>query len=110
MVSPCSRQTSTRRVASAASVEPQAAMPALPPNVPVPSERTGTLKPERPRSLYSMIQTPTDDFRRRAWHLANGPSMSRVLRKNDVVSPRIGLVADEAGFVLCPIDGFAVDE
>src|ERR1700724_3106337 len=43
-----------RRVASAASVEPQTAIPALPPNVPVASVRAGTLKPERPNCRCSM--------------------------------------------------------
>src|SRR5688572_20900724 len=46
---------STRRVASATSELPHAPKNSpLPPKVPVPSERTGTRKPERPRVRCSM--------------------------------------------------------
>src|SRR6202000_1497220 len=56
MVSPCSRQTSTMRVASSACVEPQPASPPLPPNVPVPKLSPGTENPERPKSRCSMCE------------------------------------------------------
>ena len=50
ILSPASRQMSIRRRASATSVEPQALKNSpLPPNVPVPKESAGTLKPEAPR-------------------------------------------------------------
>src|SRR5665213_1659008 len=58
IVTPCSRQISTSRVASAASLEPQPARPPLPPNVPVPKLSTGTLRPERPNWRYSMCVFP----------------------------------------------------
>src|SRR5437764_5500607 len=55
IVRPASRQTSTRRVASAAPTVPQCLKNSLPPpNVPVPSVRTGTAKPDPPSCLYSM--------------------------------------------------------
>src|SRR3990170_6735998 len=55
METPASRQTSSRRRASAVSVAPQAAnsLP-LPPKVPVPKLNTGTLNPDAPRRRYSM--------------------------------------------------------
>ena len=37
-------------------------------------------------------------------------SMSRVLRKDHIVSPRIHFVAGKAGFMLALVDGFAIDE
>src|ERR1700682_807562 len=46
------------RVASATSVVPHADKRPFPPNVPVPSVRTGTLNPERPNCRYSMIHPP----------------------------------------------------
>ena len=59
MVRPASRQMSTRRVASATSVLPQAPNSSpLPPKVPVPKLRTGTLKPELPRKRYSIAVIP----------------------------------------------------
>src|SRR4051812_46205667 len=55
MFIPASRQTSTRRVASATSLAPRALKNSLPPpNVPVPRLSTGTLKPEPPSCLYCM--------------------------------------------------------
>src|ERR1700733_11353856 len=55
MVRPASRQTSTRRVASDTSLPPQALKNSpLPPKVPVPNVRTGTLKPELPSCRKSM--------------------------------------------------------
>src|SRR5580698_8565348 len=46
---PASMQMSTRRVASATSVAPQALKNSFPPpNVPVPKLSTGTFKPDRP--------------------------------------------------------------
>src|ERR1039457_4181475 len=56
MLSPASRQMSTRRVASRASVLPQAlkSSPA-PPKVPVPKLSTGTFRPEPPSCLYSIF-------------------------------------------------------
>src|ERR1700722_415998 len=55
IVTPCSRQRSTSRVASATSVAPHAASPPLPPNVPVPKVSAGTLNPERPNCRYSIV-------------------------------------------------------
>src|SRR5215470_7827145 len=55
MVWPASRQTSTRRVASATSLAPHALKNSLPPpKVPVPRLSTGTLKPDPPSRLYSI--------------------------------------------------------
>src|SRR5450432_247678 len=55
MLSPASRQMSTRRVASATSVVPQARKRSpLPPKVPVPKLSAGTFKPEPPSCLYSI--------------------------------------------------------
>src|SRR5580698_3214064 len=52
---PASKQMSMRRRASATSVAPQALKNSpLPPNVPVPKLSADTLRPEPPRSLYSM--------------------------------------------------------
>src|SRR5260221_1081613 len=54
MLTPASRQTSTRRFASATSLAPQALKNALPPpNVPVPNVSAGTIKPDAPSCLYS---------------------------------------------------------
>src|SRR4051794_28741361 len=56
IVRPASRQISTSRVASVTSLAPQALNSSpRPPNVPVPRLSTGTLKPEPPRSRYSII-------------------------------------------------------
>ena len=53
---------STSRVASATSVLPQALKNSpLPPKVPVPKLRTGTLKPDWPSCRYSMISIDADD-------------------------------------------------
>src|SRR5436190_14036574 len=61
-VRPASRQTSTRRVASATSVAPQALKNSLPPpKVPVPRLKTGTLNPEPPSCRYSMVFVPVLD-------------------------------------------------
>jgi hypothetical protein len=50
---------STSRVASATSVAPQALKNSFPPpNVPVPRLRTGTLNPEPPSCLNSMMDVP----------------------------------------------------
>src|SRR5262245_47587395 len=55
IVTPASRQMSTRRVASATSVEPQALKSGVvPPKVPVPRQSAGTLKPEPPSRRYSI--------------------------------------------------------
>src|SRR5215217_1663238 len=55
IVSPASRQTSTRRVASLTSLVPNPLKTGLfPPNVPVPKVSTGTLRPDRPRVRYSI--------------------------------------------------------
>src|SRR6266542_376984 len=55
-VRPASRQISTRRVASATSLSPQALNNSLPPpKVPVPRLNTGTLKPDPPSSRYSIV-------------------------------------------------------
>src|SRR5579862_5997370 len=55
-LTPASRQMSTRRVASATSLAPQALKNSLPPpNVPAPKLRTGTCRPERPSCLNSMV-------------------------------------------------------
>src|SRR5277367_2976985 len=56
MLTPASRQMSTRRVASSTPEFPHARKNSLaPPNVPVPRLRTGTFRPERPRILNSMM-------------------------------------------------------
>src|SRR5258706_15324997 len=53
---PASKQISTRRLASATSVVPQARQNSLPPpKVPVPKLRIGTLSPEPPSCLCSML-------------------------------------------------------
>src|ERR1035441_10377874 len=53
---PASRQISTRRRASAASLAPQAWKNSpLPPNVPAPKLRTGTLKPDAPSLRNSTL-------------------------------------------------------
>src|ERR1700719_2072203 len=58
MVNPASRQMSTNLVASSAPLVPNALKNSFPPpNVPVPKVRTGTLKPEPPKNLYSMRGT-----------------------------------------------------
>ena len=55
MLTPASRQMSTRRVASLTSVLPHSLKNSvLPPKVPVPKVRTGTFSPEPPRDRYSM--------------------------------------------------------
>src|SRR5437899_8232266 len=55
MLRPESRQMSTRRVASGTPVLPQAEKSSpLPPKVPVPRVRTGTINPEPPSCLYSI--------------------------------------------------------
>src|SRR5215468_2681644 len=57
MVRPASSEMSTRRVASATPRPPQALKKALPPpKVPVPRLSAGTMKPEPPSNLYSMIR------------------------------------------------------
>src|SRR6185369_10597303 len=54
MLTPASRQMSTRRFASATSLAPQALKNSLPPpNVPVPNVSAGTIKPDAPSCLYS---------------------------------------------------------
>src|ERR1700677_4296673 len=56
MHSPASRQMSTRRVASSTPVLPHALKNSfVPPNVPVPIVKTGTLKPDPPSSLCSIL-------------------------------------------------------
>src|SRR5271168_718458 len=56
MLTPASRQMSTRRVASGTPEFPQARKNSFePPNVPVPRLRTGTFNPERPRILNSIF-------------------------------------------------------
>lgn len=58
MFSPASRQTSTSRVASATSVSPHASNSSVvPPKVPLPKLRAGTIRPERPSWRYSMVFT-----------------------------------------------------
>src|SRR4051812_36326148 len=65
MVSPASRQTSARRVASFTSLGPKPLKKGLlPPKVPVPSVRTGILSPDRPRMRYSMGVIATSQSRR----------------------------------------------
>src|SRR5690606_8870695 len=55
IVTPASRQTSTRRAASSASLCPNARnISPPPPNVAVPRLSTGTLNPDRPSRLYSI--------------------------------------------------------
>src|SRR6202035_3861263 len=55
MVNPASRQMSTNLVASSTPFVPHALKNSFPPpNVPVPKVRTGTLKPELPKNLYSI--------------------------------------------------------
>src|SRR5271166_3644727 len=55
MVNPASRQMSTNLVASSTPFVPHALKNSFPPpNVPVPKVRTGTLKPEPPKNLYSI--------------------------------------------------------
>jgi hypothetical protein len=55
MVNPASRQMSTNLVASSTPFVPHALKNSFPPpNVPVPNVRTGTLKPEPPKNLYSI--------------------------------------------------------
>src|SRR5581483_11054775 len=77
MLSPASRQTSTRRVASVTSVEPHALNTSpRPPNVPVPKQSAGTLKPDFPSCRNSMVHASSsrDRFRsvdRIAIHFAN---------------------------------------
>src|SRR5207248_6384804 len=54
MFAPASRQISTRRFASATSLEPHALKNSLPPpNVPVPNVSAGTIRPDAPSCLYS---------------------------------------------------------
>src|SRR5215468_8959639 len=56
MLRPASRQMSMRRVAPWASVSPQARKKSLPPpNVPVPRLNTGTLNPDPPSCLNSIV-------------------------------------------------------
>src|SRR5258708_8419681 len=60
---PASRQISTRRLAPATSVLPQALKNSLPPpKVPVPNESTGTSKPEEPSCLNSMLGRCQQDY------------------------------------------------
>src|SRR4051794_7482399 len=55
IVRPASRQTSTRRVASATSLAPHALKNLVPPpKVPVPKLRAGTFSPEPPSCRYSI--------------------------------------------------------
>ena len=61
MVSPASRQMSTSRVASAASLSPNPLKAPSPPNVAVPRLRTGTLKPEAPSCRCSMAAPRVED-------------------------------------------------
>ena len=55
---PASRQRSTMRRAPSASVAPTLANGPLPPNVIVPSVRTETFRPDRPRTRYSIVDPP----------------------------------------------------
>jgi len=56
MLSPASRHTSTSRVAPATSLAPQALKNSVPPpNVPVPKQSTGTLKPDPPSCRDSIM-------------------------------------------------------
>jgi hypothetical protein len=55
MLRPASRHMSTRREASLASLSPQAFITPAVPKVPVPRVRTGTLNPDLPSCLYSMV-------------------------------------------------------
>src|SRR5271165_4144842 len=60
MVRPASSEMSTSLVASSTSVTPQALKNSLlPPKVPVPRQRAGTLKPEPPSCLNSTMNAPT---------------------------------------------------
>src|SRR5258708_31668232 len=60
---PASRQISTRRLAPATSVLPQALKNSLPPpKVPVPNESTGTSNPEEPSCLNSMLRRCQKDY------------------------------------------------
>src|SRR4029453_7788818 len=60
MLRPASRQISIRGVAPLTSVSPQARKKSLPPpNVPVPRLNTGTLKPDPPSCLNSMLRSPS---------------------------------------------------
>jgi hypothetical protein len=53
---PASRHTSTKRVAPATSLAPQALKNSVPPpNVPVPKQSTGTLNPDRPGCRDSIM-------------------------------------------------------
>src|ERR1700724_2208447 len=55
MVNPASRQMSTNLVASSTPFVPHALKNSFPPpTVPVPNVRTGALKPEPPKNLYSI--------------------------------------------------------
>ncbi len=56
MVSPASRHTSTSRVAPATSLAPQALKNSVPPpNVPVPKQSSGILKPDRASCRDSIV-------------------------------------------------------
>src|SRR5271170_217050 len=68
MLTPASRQMSTRRVASGTPEFPQARKNSFePPKVPVPRLRTGTFRPERPRIRNSIFGGSLGLVRWRGW-------------------------------------------
>src|SRR5689334_8770202 len=78
MVTPASRQMLTRLVAPAASLEPQALKNSLPPpNVAVPMVRAGTVNPEPPSCLNSIVRTPDLEFALRMVDARQGRCASR---------------------------------
>src|SRR3954468_20131339 len=93
-LSPPSRHTSTRRVASATSLAPQALKNSLPPpKVPVPRLSTGTLNPEPPSCLYSIESSaPLEsigpvDWRTRVGDVAVG-TVEQPPRREDKIRSR----------------------
>ena len=63
IVTPASRQMSTRREASATSLAPQALKNSpFPPKVPVPKVSAGTFNPEPPSFLYSIGEFKPSQF------------------------------------------------
>src|ERR1700755_3609854 len=110
---PCSRHTSTRRVASLFCVLPQRPKNSLlPPNVPVPNERTGTCRPERPRERCSMASDVEGKGGRGCWTLPANSARHAVEHRDAARASadrwsrgRLGGHASERVFAAVPLDG-----
>src|SRR5262245_29994521 len=97
MLRSASRQTSTRRVASATSLAPHDLKNSLPPpKVPVPRLSTGTLKPEAPSRLNSIVVLSSS-------RPANRLSLAQLGHLDQrAVAARDPLVADDALLGIIP--------